>query len=286
MDIQAQLTLINAQHGTTFQAAEPLAGGYQEGAWRITDLSGRVAVLKRTAVPRSLPVVRRLRAAGYPAPDFLYYGDGPDGSPYLVQEFLPGTPLSALTPEYTRQLIALNRLQANLNPESKRPEDNWSDYARNVMFADESGWASCLRGYSPETARLMTAIEEAAAPYADTILPVTDAVHGDWSLGNLLAEGGRITGIVDCAYAGWGTRAIDLATLLHYAYADEYTTDESDTLRDLLRQEILTTGGEATLTITLLYRVMALVEFAIRHHVPEGVAAFTAIGRRILSDLC
>ena len=35
----------------------------------------------------------------------------------------------------------------------------------------------------------------------------------------MLVEHGRITGVIDCAYARYGSRAIDLATLLHYGYS-------------------------------------------------------------------
>lgn len=39
------------------------------------------------------------------------------------------------------------------------------------------------------------------------------------------------------------------------------------------------------LVVLLIYRAMALVEFAVRHHGPEGVGAFTAAGWKILRDL-
>ncbi len=280
------IVFLNEQHGTVFRVVGPLGGGYQEGAYRIAEPCGRVAVLKLTRAPRSVAVVRRLRQAGYPAPDFLFWGAAPDGTSYLVQEFLRGAPVAAFTPENTKQLIALNRLQSGLNPEPWRPDASWSDYAMGVVFADESGWASCLRAFSTETARLMAALEQAAAPFTDVRLPRDDAVHGDWSLGNLLSEQGQITGIVDCASAGYGTRAIDLSSLLHYAYDDEYDNTAGRAVRTLLRDEILAIGGTSMLVVLLIYRAMALVEFAARHHREARVVAHTQMGWKILGDFC
>lgn len=279
------IAFINDQHATVFRVVGPLGGGYQEGAWKIAEPSGRTAVLKPTRALRAVPVVRRLREVGYPTPELLFWGTAPDGTDYHVQEFAPGTPLEALTPDYVDQLILLNRLQSGLAPEPERPEGNWSEYAYNVVFTDESGWASCLREHSAQTAHLMKRLERAAAPYAGTRLPATDAVHGDWAVGNFLVEHGRITAIVDCAAAGYGTRVVDLAGLLHYAYADEYDADSGRAIRALLRDEIVSVGGTPMLVLLLIYRVMALVEFAVRYHGEAGVAAFVGVGSKILSDL-
>jgi aminoglycoside phosphotransferase (APT) family kinase protein len=284
MTPEERIRFINAAHGTTFEIRKPLGGGYQEGAWEVADRPDRRAVLKLTRVPRALPVIRQLRAVGYPAPEILFWGVMPDGTPYHLQEFLPGTPIEILTPDQTEQLIALNRLQAGLASPGERPDGNWSDYATGVVFADESDWAFCLRKHSRETARLMAALERVTAPYAGIELPCGDAVHGDWSPGNMLAEGSQLTGIVDCSAAGYGTRAIDLASLLHYAYMDEYDDPPGGAVRAVLWDELRSVGDAGMRVVLLAYRVMALVEFAVRCHGEEGVAAFVAVGCRILED--
>jgi aminoglycoside phosphotransferase (APT) family kinase protein len=45
-------------------------------------------------------------------------------------------------------------------------------------------------------------------------LPTSDLVHGDLNLGNVLARGGAITGVVDWDAIGLGSRAVDLTGLL------------------------------------------------------------------------
>lgn len=281
MDAEDLLARINHQHNTSFQLRGSLGGGFQEGAYEIVDLSGISYVLKQTATPRSLPIIQKLRARGYRTPDFLYAGTTPAGTPYLIQEFTEGQPIESLTPGYVTQLIALNRLQSDLYEGATHPDGNWSDYAYHVVFHNESGWAECLRSYSSQTALLWEKLALAAEPYRSIQIPCTDAVHGDWSYGNLLAEGEQITGIVDCAYAGYGSRAIDLASLLHYAYHHE----DSEAITEPLRRETVAIGGASLLTILLIYRIMALVEFSVHHHGDEGVAAFVRSGEKILERL-
>ncbi|MGC4043681.1 MAG: aminoglycoside phosphotransferase family protein [Armatimonas sp.] len=281
MDPADLLNRVNERHNTSFQLRGSLSGGYQEGSYEIVDLSGISYVLKQTATPRSLPIIEQLRGRGYRTPEFLLTGTTPEGTPYLIQEFAEGQPIERLTPGFVVQLLAQNRLQADLYEGETRPNGNWSDYAYNVVFHNESGWAECLRTYSPETSRLMERLAEAAERYRSTPIPCTDAVHGDWSYGNLLTEDDRITAIVDCAYAGYGTRAIDLASLLHYAYHNE----DSGEITEPLRNEILSIGGVPLLTVLLIYRIMALVEFSVHHHGDDAVMAFVRSGEKIVEAL-
>ena len=65
----------------------------------------------------------------------------------------------------------------------------------------------------------------------------------------------------------------------------EYEDDPGHAVRERLRDEVLALGGAPMPVILLIYRAMALVEFEVRHHGEVGVAAFTAIGWRILRDL-
>src|SRR6476660_9389205 len=103
MNIGPLLTYINARHATAFDLAGRLPGGNQDGAYVLAEPDGRRAVLKQLFAPRSLPIIRRLRAIGYPTPDALYTGTADDGTTYLVQEFAPGTPMQTLTDAYLDQ---------------------------------------------------------------------------------------------------------------------------------------------------------------------------------------
>lgn len=182
MDTSALLHHINAQHGTAFVLGSKFAGGYQGGAHELVDpATSRRAVLKRAWVPRAVPIVEQLRAKGYPTPAWLCCGVAPDNTPYVVQAYMPGTPMGRLTEAYLNQVFALNDLQADLRPAPASDDGTEGRYAHDVVFAGGSGWAANIRAYSPDAARLLAALETVVRPYAAVQLPYTDAVHGDFT---------------------------------------------------------------------------------------------------------
>jgi len=264
---------INMQHGTAFMLAGKFAGRHQGGAYEISDqATGRRAVLKRAWAPR---------AVGYPTPAWLCYGTAPNNMPYVVQEFVPGTPMETLPEAYLDQVFALNDLQANLNLEPGSGGRTESNYAHDVVFANESGWATNILAHSLDTAHLLAALETVVHPYAAGHLPDTDAVHGDFTPDNVLVEDGQITGIIDCTYASYGSRAIDLVTLLHYAYSFSY----GDVVRTRLWDRIVELVRHGGLAICLAYRSMAMIDWAIRHDTSEAVRFWVRGGWRVHDDL-
>jgi aminoglycoside phosphotransferase (APT) family kinase protein len=282
MNISHLLAYINAHHATAFELAGKLPGGHQDGAYVLADPQGRRAVLKQLFAPRALPIMRRLHALGYPTPDVLYDGIAGDGTTYLVQEFVGGTPIATLTDAFLDQILALNELQANLNP---RPRANalesWSGYVYEVVFARASVWARALGDHSAATSALLQALQQATSRYATTVLPNTDAVHGDLHNGNILAEHGQITGVIDMVYAGYGTRAIDLVTLLHTIDSDEY----APAVRDRLRAYVIERFGMDVYAICMAYRAIVTVEWAIRHRRPDMIDYFVRAGWLVCEDL-
>jgi hypothetical protein len=279
MDIIALLQYINERHGMSFRPLSKLAGGFQDGAYELVDtITGQRAVLKPRFAPYAPPVVERLRQVGYPTPAWLCFGTTPDGTSCTIQEFVPGTPMQRLTPIYLDQIFALNDLQANLNPNAKT--DHWSGYAWNVVFANESNWAANIQAYAPETAELLSALTAAVQPYREISLPTTDIVHGDFNPDNLLVNNGEITAIIDCTYAGYGTRVIDLATLLHYAYAFDY----GDEVRARLYEQSMKIAGPAVLAVCLVYRTMAMLDWVIHRDTQAAVLSYVHAAWQMLEE--
>ena len=282
MNISQLLAYINHHHATAFELAGRLPGGQQDGAYVLADPHGRRAVLKQLFAPRALPIMRRLHALGYLTPDVLYDGIANDGTTYLVQAFVSGAPIATLTDAYLGQILALNELQANLNP---RPEANalesWSGYVYEVVFARASVWVRALGNHSPATAGLLGALQQATSRYATTVLPNTDVVHGDLHNGNILAEHGQITGVIDMVYAGYGTRAIDLVTLLHTIDSGEY----APAVRQRLRAHVLNRFGPDVYAICMAYRAIVTVEWAIRHQRPDMIDHFVRAGWAVYDEL-
>jgi aminoglycoside phosphotransferase (APT) family kinase protein len=282
MKISQLLLAINACHGTAFTLDGKLPGGQQDGAYVLAEPGGRQVVLKQLFAPRALPIIRRLRVIGYPTPDILYEGTANDGTTYLIQELVPGAPMQTLTDAYLDQLFVLNDRQADLNP---RPEANalesWSGYVQEVVFARSSVWVRALGNHSPAAASLLNALQQATAPYADTVLPNTDVVHGDLHSGNIMVEHEQITGVIDLAYAGYGTRAIDLATLLHTMDSDDY----APIVHHRLRAHVIERFGPDVYAICMAYRVIVTVAWAIRQGRPDWIDYFVRAGWAVCEDL-
>jgi hypothetical protein len=117
------LRQINAAHGTAFVlGARFPRGGH--GAVRLRDAAGAGFVLKWQpgaadpgALPAEVPLLDRLRAAGYPIPRYAAWGvlAAPAGR-YTVQEQLPGASAWGLRGAALEEALALNDLQAGAGP--------------------------------------------------------------------------------------------------------------------------------------------------------------------------
>jgi aminoglycoside phosphotransferase (APT) family kinase protein len=282
MNIIQLLRYINICHGTAFELASKLEGGHQDGAYVLVEPRGRRAVLKQMFAPRALPIVGRLRAAGYPTPGVLYDGVAADGTTYLVQEFVPGAPIRDLTEAHLDQIFMLNQLQADLNPNpDAHPLESWSGYVRDVVFARSSVWERVLSNHSKTTASLLAALRQLTGRYAHVALPNTDAVHGDLHSGNILVQDGRVTGVIDMVYAGYGTRAIDLASLLHSMDSHQY----APAVYERLRGGIIERFGPEVYAICMAYRVIVTVEWAIRNRLPDWIDHFVSAGWAVCNEL-
>ena len=138
-----------------------------------------------------------------------------------------------------------------------------------------------LGNHSPATAGLLNALQQASARYSGTLLPNTDVVHGDLHSANIIVEHGQITGVIDLVYAGYGTRAIDLATLLYTMDSDAYAPG----IRQRLRAHILGRFGPAVYAICISYRAIVTLEWAIRHASPAWIDHFTRAGWAVCDEL-
>src|SRR6185503_6797127 len=136
--------------------------------------------------------------------------------------------------------------------------ESWSGYVYEAVFARTSLLAKAMQNHSPATADLLQALRQLTERYAATVLPNTDVVHGDLHNGNILVEHGRITGVIDMVYAGYGTRAIDLVTLLHTLDTDAY----APSVRHRLRAHVIERFGADIYAICMAYRAIVTVDWA------------------------
>jgi len=215
-EISDVIPLINQRHGTSWSLVRRLPGGYLQGAYEIRGPGGERAVLKwhPTDLPTSQLLaaaqsVERLHAGGWPTARWLAHGALPEGGAYIVEEFVEGVIPTRLAANGLEHLLAANRLQADMHPDT---EQDWSSYIHRVVFDGEADLVARMRARRV-TAELLTRLEHLTADAFSLILPTTDLVHGDFVLRNMLVDDGSLR-VIDTAHVGKGTRAYDLACLL------------------------------------------------------------------------
>src|SRR5690242_8809690 len=186
---------LNANHGTRFRAVGSYDGG-EFGAVRLVDEHGRGFVLKHQPPGLAPAATDALRPLGYPAPRYVVWGDD-----YHVQEELPGRPAGdwgAASPAVMARLLELNELQAGCAVEGA---DSWSDHVAASVVDGYAEYAvvATLEQHSDESRELRRLCGRAADRHAADLPHASDIVHWDYTLANVLVDGGRVTGIVD-----WG----------------------------------------------------------------------------------
>jgi aminoglycoside phosphotransferase (APT) family kinase protein len=265
---------IRAATGIALRVDGPCPGG-QVGASYVTWPGGRRGVLTWRPGPGTLAglragplaVMAELRQSGYPAPaaDLAVeiQAAGPAAPAVaLVWELLPGGPVDVVTTAMLGQAVALNERQAGVL--ASRP-----DIPALHLHLTSDGPGFCqhgpLRDFSDRSRRLDRWITSVGARHPDT-LDGDDAVHFDFHPGNFLADGGRITGVVDWDGAGRGDRRLDLVTLrfgLPGRSAGPEVTGQLDRLLDAFPAEVLTPMWA--------HLSLRMADWAIRHFTPAEV---------------
>ena len=191
------------------------ADGQQRTAFAETR-DGRAVVVKwypgrHEALDEKVHACEVLRERGYPCAATLAYGPVGLSEQGWIQERLPGEPcLRGLDRPLLDQVMAAVELQAHA---PDRGGERWS-YVAAVVFDDEEGWWQAARARSPGAAALCDRLA-AWVREVPRARPRRDFVHLDLNFSNILASGGRLTGIVDLDHLGGDDdRSVDLATLV------------------------------------------------------------------------
>lgn len=202
-----------AMLGGRLTVAHSLGGGDLSEIVRITLADGRSAIVKSgPAPPTEAAMLRAIAAAGAPAPAVLAVNDAA-----LVIEVLPTD--GSVEQAWGDLGRCLVRLHATTSARYGWPEDYaFGPVAIANAFADDwpTFWGErrLLVNVPHIPGVLARRIETLAADLANRLpaRPPASLLHGDLWTGNVLAEGGRITGLIDPAcYHGHGE--VDIAML-------------------------------------------------------------------------
>ena len=250
------LERLNRRHGTDFRAGGAYEGG-EVGAIRLLDGAGRRFVFKRQPPGLAPATTEALRAIGYPAPQYVAWGDD-----YHVQEELPGAPVGgwgAGPPRVMSRLLELNELQAGGAVDDDR---SWPQAIVDSVTVGFSEYAvvATLERHSEESRALLELCRRVVDRWAGAIGERRDVVHWDYTLDNVLAERDRVTGIVDWGGTRSGDRLFDLATLVYYGRGE---TPE-------VERYVVDRIGEEGLAVYLAHLAVRQSDWSLRHHGRDG----------------
>lgn len=203
-----------------------LAGG-EFGAHRVSDGRGRAGVLKVLPqnpglrverVRRAVDLAGRLRAGGYPIPEYWDVG-AVDDFVYSLQAFCPGEVPERLTLAQAQRMVELWHRHADAAPQP----GPWAAYALSTLRVGAPGGLidhAAVRASGPAAAALMDEVAAVGERTDASCFRSRDISHGDFHHRNLLADAaGAVAAIFDWEGAHPGDYRMDLATLAFWTQA-------------------------------------------------------------------
>jgi hypothetical protein len=221
-DINRVISAVNAHHSTNYELLNRFDKG-EWGAYRIAEPGNQPVVLKffidlsHTNILDVDPnlaktITDRLLSLEYPVPKYIYSGSINHGL-YWVQQELPGTPLwENPTVEQIEKILSFLFLQKNQAVSEKQ---NYSLLIKDTVFGKRLGGLRSIQHYSSEVREFLDKLMLSVKDLKGLTLPTSDIVHGDFSYHQVMADDGKITGIIDWQEAGCGDWLVDLTRLIY-----------------------------------------------------------------------
>ena len=210
---RVDLLLVRIADELDLRVVQPLAGG-EFGATLVAGGDGREMVLKALPSAEWAPrftqgaeLSSRLRADGYPAPEYFGTGVALDAS-WSLQEQLPGTIPGVMHEAHARRLLELAQLHEGA---AGRRSDR-----RHQGIPVIREWLPALKARE-DTRALALDIEPVVERYPEIPFLDDGIVHSDFHHRNFLAVGDEVTGVFDWELAHVGDWRQDLVTLAYWA---------------------------------------------------------------------
>lgn len=261
MSPEIALEYINAAKSTTYAVTNKLSGGENQGAFLVSEPTGKRAVLKLSANPMWRSQVERAKAAtahlatlGYPVPKYTYI-DATNTGTFWLEDEMPGAAIEQATPEQITQLLGFIMLQKGQTISEVQGQD-WSWYAGGVVFRGESGLVRVLMQFSETTSALAAQIEGMVLGLDGKALGRSDLVHGDLVMSQVLGANNQITAVLDWDQVGYGDVAMDLVSLW-------YSLMDNPPARDLVFAKLKEVSDPESIKIFAAYKMLAIIAWHI-----------------------
>ena len=154
-----------------------------------------------------------------------------DGLPYTITEQAAGVPVITqpkeeivrVIPDLIKQFAAMNQVRVDhtsghgwITPSGEASSDSWTDWLASTFKEEQVGfyvgWTSLFESSFLEK-DVFDQTYAAMIDLAQYAPKERYLVHGDFHLGNMLSDGGRLTAIVDWEMAMYGDFMFDVAVL-------------------------------------------------------------------------
>ena len=277
IDAGHAVKLLSEATGEPYEMVGRLSGG-ETGAHAVRGPDGRRHVMKWEFDPSSqvarreaVGLTERLRTeACWPVPRQQVVES--DACLFVMQDLLPGVPVTFLSQQLVDQLLELHVRRLGL----ARPHDDARSPARLVESLVTGGNGYCLheplRRYDRRTAQLVGRIEQLGRSLRPDDLSGTDLVHWDLHAGNLLVAGDDLSAVVDTDFVTIGDAAFDLVTLAVSSLA----VPSEDGVRDRLFAVAFDGLTEPKRQAYLAHLFLRVIDWPIRGGRPDEVEFWLA----------
>ncbi|MFZ0251399.1 MAG: phosphotransferase [Acidimicrobiales bacterium] len=284
MDAEAAASILSEVTGMPFRHVRQLSGG-ETGAHQFLQPDGRPIVVKWDTTPdgrafrgEAVVLSERLRSeAGWPVPTESVI-DSEEIS-FIIQDFMPGTPPTALDHGLIDRLLNLHSRRLGL----AEPQDSarWPENLITTLAVGGNGYCrhESFREYDERTRSLIGRIESFGSSLKGADFIGHDVVHWDLHPGNLLIEGGALSAVVDTDFAIVGDAGFDLVMLA----LTSLNVECEPGVRSRLFAEAFNDLDELRAQAYLGHLFVRLIDWPIRRNRPKEVNFWLARADELLT---
>lgn len=174
------------------------------------------------------------------------------------------------------ELVRLNQIQRDSGIDRGR---DWRSFMLESVIQGFRDYCviDSLRTHSANTALLLAEAQTTVKSNIDGVPQSCGIVHYDLNPSNVLADGNRVTGVIDWESTQGGDPAFDLVTLLYYRYSSKPARQE-------LWEYLLKSSSLPAIRVYLAHVIVRQVDWSIRHHTRDEVERYLRRSREIVHN--